>query len=71
VPQLLIDFLADKNIRFCGAVIHNNVNMLHTYEINGISSAISLQQILRNPVPNKQSPSLYDLSNHYIRTGLE
>ncbi|XP_051202040.1 uncharacterized protein [Lolium perenne] len=71
VPQLLIDFLADKNIRFCGAVIHNNVNMLHTYEINGISSAISLQQILRNPVPNKQSPCLYDLSNHYIRTGLE
>ena len=71
VPQLLIDFLADKNIRFCGAAIHNDVNMLRTYGIIGIPSAINLQQILRNPVPNKQTPSLYDLANHYIGTGLE
>ncbi|XP_051196664.1 uncharacterized protein [Lolium perenne] len=71
VPQLLVDFLADKNIRFCGAVIHNNVNMLRTYGIIGIPSAINLQQILRNPVPNKQTPSLYDLANHYIGMGLE
>ncbi|XP_051211862.1 uncharacterized protein [Lolium perenne] len=71
VPQLLIDFLADKHIRFCGAAIHNDVNMLHTYRIIGIPSAINLQQILRNPVPNKQTPTLYDFANHYIGTGLE
>ncbi|KAK1633175.1 hypothetical protein QYE76_007490 [Lolium multiflorum] len=71
VPQLLIDFLADKNIRFCGAAIHNDVNMLRSYRIIGIPSAINLQQILRNPVPNKQTPSLYDLANHYIGMGLE
>ncbi|XP_051211945.1 uncharacterized protein [Lolium perenne] len=50
VPELLIDFLADKNIRFCGAVVHNDVYMLQTYEII-IPSAINLQQILQNPVP--------------------
>ncbi|XP_051212241.1 3'-5' exonuclease-like [Lolium perenne] len=71
VPQLLIDFLADKNIRFCGAAIHNDVNMLRTYGIIDIPSATNLQQILQNPVPNKQTPSLYDLANHYIGTGLE
>ncbi|XP_051207650.1 3'-5' exonuclease-like [Lolium perenne] len=70
VPQLLIDFLADKNIRFCGAAIHNDLNMLHSYNIIGIPYAINLQQILQNPVPNKQTPSLYDLANHYIGTGL-
>ncbi|XP_051229502.1 uncharacterized protein [Lolium perenne] len=71
VPQLLIDFLADKNIRFCGAAIHNDVNMLHTYGIIGIPSAINLHQILRNPVPNKQTLGFYYLENHYIGTGLE
>ncbi|KAK1615011.1 hypothetical protein QYE76_020528 [Lolium multiflorum] len=70
VPQLLIDFLADKNIRFYDTAIHNDVNMLHTYGII-IPSAINLQQILQNPIPNKQTPSLYDLVNHYIGTSLE
>ncbi|XP_051190278.1 uncharacterized protein [Lolium perenne] len=70
VPGLLIDFLADKNIRFCGAAIHNDVDMLQTYVII-IPSAINLQQILPNPVPRKQTPNLYDLENHYIGTGLE
>ncbi|XP_051202430.1 3'-5' exonuclease-like [Lolium perenne] len=70
VTQLLNDFLADKNIRFCGAAIHNAVDMLQTYGIS-ITSTINLQQILQNPVPRKQTPSLYDLANHYIGTGLE
>ncbi|XP_051221035.1 uncharacterized protein [Lolium perenne] len=70
VPQLLIDFLADKNIRFCGAAIHNVVKMLQTCKII-IPSAINLQQILQNPFPKKKTPSLYDLANHYIGTGLK
>ncbi|XP_051221423.1 uncharacterized protein [Lolium perenne] len=36
-----------------------------------IPSAINLQQILQNPFPKKNTPSLYDLANHYIGTGLE
>ncbi|XP_051202394.1 uncharacterized protein [Lolium perenne] len=36
-----------------------------------IPSVINLQQILRNPTPNKQTLSFYDLANHYIGTGLE
>ncbi|XP_051221419.1 uncharacterized protein [Lolium perenne] len=28
VPQMLIDFLTDKNIKFCGAAINNDVDML-------------------------------------------
>ncbi|XP_051197076.1 uncharacterized protein [Lolium perenne] len=70
VPQLLIDFLADKNIRFCGVAIHNDMDMLQTYGII-IPSTINLQQILQNPVPRKQTPSLIDLVNHYIGTGIE
>jgi hypothetical protein len=70
LPQLVIDFFADKNIRFCGAAIHNDVDMLQTYEFF-IPSAINLQQILQNPVPRKHTPSLYDLANHYIGMGLE
>ncbi|XP_051206761.1 uncharacterized protein [Lolium perenne] len=70
VPQLLIDFLADKNIKFCGAAIHNDVDMLQTHGIS-IPSTINLQQILQNPVLRKQTPSLIDLANHYIGTDLE
>jgi ribonuclease D len=70
VPQMLIDFLADKNIKFCGASIHNDVDMLQTHRIS-IPSTINLQQILQNPVPRRQTPSLIDLANHYIRTDLE
>ena len=45
--------------------------MLRTYGIISIPSAINLQQILRNPtIPKKQTPSLFDLANHYIGTGL-
>ncbi|XP_051210813.1 uncharacterized protein [Lolium perenne] len=62
VPQLVIDFFADKNIRFCDAAIHNDVDMLQTYAIF-IPSAINLQQILQNPVPRKHTPSLYDLAS--------
>ncbi|XP_051205331.1 uncharacterized protein [Lolium perenne] len=60
-------------VLFYGAAIHkdhNDVDMLQTYGIITLS-AINLQQILQNPVPRKQTPSLYDLANHYIRTGLE
>ncbi|KAK1650594.1 hypothetical protein QYE76_068399 [Lolium multiflorum] len=70
VPQMLIDFLADKNIKFCGAAIHNDVNMLQTHGIS-IPPTINLQQILQNPVPRKQTPSLIDLANHYIGADLE
>jgi ribonuclease D len=42
VPQMLKDFLADKNIKFCGASIHNDVNMLKTHRIS-IPSMINLQ----------------------------
>jgi ribonuclease D len=70
VPQLLIDFLADKKIKLYGASIHNDVDMLQTYGIS-IPSTINLQQILQNPVPRKQTPSLIDLANHYIGTDLE
>jgi hypothetical protein len=41
VAQLLINYLADKNIRFCGVAIHNDVDMLQTYGII-IPSAINL-----------------------------
>ena len=69
VPQLLKDFLADENIRFCGAAIHNDVKMLSTYGIV-IPSTFNLQEILPNPTA-KQLPSLYDLANYYIGTELK
>ncbi|XP_071678609.1 uncharacterized protein [Lolium perenne] len=67
---MLIDFLADKNIKFCGAAIHNYVDMLQTHRIS-FSSKINLQQILQNPVPTKHTPILIDLANYYIGTDLE
>jgi hypothetical protein len=42
VPQMLIDFLADKNMKLCGAAIHNDVDMLQTHGIS-ILSTINLQ----------------------------
>jgi hypothetical protein len=44
--------------------------MLQAYKII-IPSAINLQQILQDPFPKKNTPSLYDLANHYIGTCLE
>jgi ribonuclease D len=69
VPQVLKDFLADKNIYFCGAAIGNDVKMLSTYGII-IPSAIDLQKILVNPT-QKNLPGLYDLANHYLGTTLK
>ena len=71
VPQVLIDFLADENILFCGAAIHNDLKMLLPHGIESIPSAINLQEILRNPFPEKPTPSLIDLANTYIGTDLK
>ena len=71
VPEALFDFLADEDIKFCGAGIQNDVTMLRrTYDAVRIPSAINLQQVLRNPTA-KPTPSLYDLANHYIRMSLK
>ncbi|XP_051190605.1 uncharacterized protein [Lolium perenne] len=59
----------DGNIRFCGAAISNDVQMLSPYDIH-ITSAYDLQKILPNP-NNKPSPSLYDLANSTIGTNLD
>jgi hypothetical protein len=69
VPQLLKDFLKDPSIRFCGAAIDNDVQMLGSYGIE-ISSVYDLQRIMPNPTKNP-IPSLYDLSNATIGTKLE
>jgi hypothetical protein len=69
VPQLLKDFLTDPTIRFCGAAIDNDVQMLRSYKIE-ISSVYDLQRIVPNPTKNP-IPSLYDLSNATIGTKLE
>jgi hypothetical protein len=61
VPQLLKDFLKDPIIRFCGAAIGNNVQMLGSYGIE-ILSVYDLQRIMPNPTKNSIR-SLYDLSN--------
>ena len=70
VPQALKDFLGDKNIRFCGAAIHNDLKMLKKHGIKSIPSAMNLQNILRKPDPSKTTPSLIDLANCYIGTDL-
>jgi hypothetical protein len=48
VPQLLKDFLKDPTIRFCGAAIDNDVQMLGSYGIE-IPSVYDLQRIMPNP----------------------
>jgi hypothetical protein len=69
VPQLLKDFLKDPTIRFCGAAIDNDVQMLGSYGIE-IPYVYDLQRIMPNPTKNS-IPSLYDLSNVTIGTKLE
>ena len=69
VPALLVEFLADRNIRFCGAAIHNDVAMLKPYGI-GIANAVDLQRVLWNPIPSKTTPSLFDLANHHLGMSL-
>jgi hypothetical protein len=69
VPHLLKEFLKDTTIKFCGAVIANDMRMLRTYGIK-IPSAYDLQKIIPNPT-NKLTPSLYDLANTTIGTHLE
>ncbi|XP_051208390.1 uncharacterized protein [Lolium perenne] len=69
VPQVLKEFLQDENIRFCGAAIGKDVEMLSPYGIN-ITSAFDLQKILANPT-NKPTLNLYDLANSTIGTNLE
>ncbi|XP_051196487.1 uncharacterized protein [Lolium perenne] len=56
VTQVLKEFLQDSNIRFWGAVIGKDVQMLSSYGIN-ITSAFDLQKILPN-LTNKPTPSL-------------
>ncbi|XP_051197418.1 uncharacterized protein [Lolium perenne] len=69
VPQVLKEFLQDENIRFFGAAIGKDVEMLSPYGIH-ITSAFDLQILLPNPT-NKPNPSLYDLANSTIGTNLE
>ncbi|KAK1662432.1 hypothetical protein QYE76_050591 [Lolium multiflorum] len=69
VPQALKEFLHDGSIKFCGAAIGKDVEMLSPYGIH-ISSAYDLQQILLNPTTNP-IPSLYDLANYLIGINLE
>jgi hypothetical protein len=56
VPQLLKDFLKDPTIRFCGAAIDNDVQMLGSYGIE-IPSMYNLQRIMPNghQVSNSES----------------
>jgi hypothetical protein len=69
MPQLLKDFLKDPTIRFCGATIDNDVQMLGSYGIE-IPSVYDLQRIMPNPTKNP-IPSLYDMSNATIGIKLE
>ncbi|XP_051222193.1 uncharacterized protein [Lolium perenne] len=69
VPQVLKEFLQDRNIRFCGAAMGNDVKMLRHYGIH-ITSVYDLQKVLPNPT-NNPTPSLYDLANYTIGTNLE
>ncbi|XP_051196828.1 uncharacterized protein [Lolium perenne] len=69
VPQVLREFLQDRNLRFCGAAISKDVEMLSPYGIH-ITSAYDLQKILPNPT-NNHIPSLYDLTNSIIGINLE
>ena len=68
-PQLLVDFLGDKTIKFYGMAIHNDLRMLRYYGIE-IPSAVDLQRDRRNPTGNP-TPSLVALSNAIIGTNLE
>ena len=66
VLELLKEFLMDEEIKFCGAAIHNDQRMLHFYGIT-IRNPVDLQWLLLNPTKNR-TPSLFDLSNHYLGT---
>ena len=68
VPDLLREFLREKEIIFCGATINNNVRTLQCYGIV-IPNARDLQSVIRNPT-NIFSLGLYDLANFYIGTNL-
>ena len=71
VPQLLIDFLGDKSIMFCGVAIGNDQQMLEPYGIH-IGFPVDLQKEVKpNPTTNPNNPSLYDLSNAILGTRLE
>ncbi|XP_071680468.1 uncharacterized protein [Lolium perenne] len=63
------EFVQDETIRFCGAAIGKDVEMLSPYGIH-ITSAFDLQKILPNP-KNIPIPILYDLENSIIGTNLE
>ncbi|XP_051211809.1 uncharacterized protein [Lolium perenne] len=69
VSQVLKDFLQDGNIRFRGAAIGNDVEMLSPYGIH-ITSTYDLQKVVPNPT-TKPTPSLYDLANYIAGTNLE
>ena len=68
VPDLLKEFLADPDIKFCGAAIQNDQNRLKYYGIT-IPGAIDLQKQFKNPAPI-DPPSLIALSNAYLGTNL-
>ncbi|KAK1693804.1 hypothetical protein QYE76_010501 [Lolium multiflorum] len=69
VPQALKEFLQHGSIRFCGAAIGKDVEMLSPYGIH-IISVYDLHQILLNPTTNP-IPSLHDLENSLIGINLE
>ncbi|XP_051220197.1 uncharacterized protein [Lolium perenne] len=69
VPQVLKEFLQDETIKFFGAAIGKDVEMLSHHDIH-ITSVFDLQKILQNST-NNPILSLYDLANSIIRTNLE
>ena len=69
VPQLLIDFLGDKSIMFCGVAIGNDQKMLEKDGLH-IGFPVDLQKIKPNPTTNPNNHSLYALSNAILGTEL-
>jgi len=69
LPHSLKQFLQDKDIRFCGAAINNDLRMLKPYGIS-ILNPVNLQDVLDNPTVNP-TPSLYDLANAFLGTKLK
>ncbi|XP_051211538.1 uncharacterized protein [Lolium perenne] len=63
------EFFQDGNIRFCGATISKDMEMLSPYGIH-ITSTYDLQKKLPNRT-NNHILSLYDLVNSIIGTNLE
>jgi hypothetical protein len=63
-----MDFMGNKNIKFCSTATTNDASMLAYYDIV-ISVTHDLQRVIANSTAN-YSPALYALSNAYIGTNI-